>query len=226
MTAPLPALTSVFASSGEASLALESSTAVQGLIIANTEGANDNELLKPASVDSLHFLIHPLFVSDPLDGSGEIADARQLKSLYLEKARFIPQNGLLFMFSHMREGDECREEWYMRIYDSMVTGLSEILGNRFFMRDDSEVFNELRVAGSLSSELRRRGFRLGSDMQSFAYGEVPEFCVADGTENLREGFDLQQPTILETQYSSWMTPYDGKSPDVEADLKRRGILLR
>lgn len=183
------------------------------------------------TISSLHFLVHPLFVSDPVetddsDRNQGYAEASALTGLYLEKARSLPENGVLFLFSHLNPVNlHHPSSGYRTLYRGFLNSLHSILGERLFLRDDRDVFDDLSAAGSLNAELKRRGFRLSERTRAFAYGEVPELCVADAAENLREGFDLQDPVLIETRYSSWKSPYRGEYPRLEEELRERGLVL-
>jgi hypothetical protein len=185
-----------------------------------------------APVASLHFLVHPLFVSDPAETDGWDADqdyktGEALRDLYLEKARSLPETGVLFLFSHLDPVRVAHDyPAYRALYRGFLHSLKVVLGDRLFLRSDAGVFDDLKVAGSLNAEMRRRGFKLDSNPSPFAYGEVPELCVADAAENLREGFDLEKEVVIETRYSSWQAPYGGEYPKMEEELRERGLRLK
>lgn len=187
----------------------------------------------PRMIESLHFLVHPLFLADPNDmdkGEREMrwTEGNELAGLYLEKARALPENGLMFLFSHVWNTNSYRaNEPYIVHYVGLLKGLEDVLGDRLFIKDDNGLLEgDLSVAATLNKALRRRGFQLVKDPQAFACGEVADVCVARAAESLSEGFDLKKQVIVEGRYTNYQESYSGGSPGLENQFRKRGLILR
>jgi hypothetical protein len=182
------------------------------------------------SLGSLHFLVHPLFVSHPEQTAGEDArngypQARKLTGLYLDRARSLHRDAALFLFSHLKDDGLPEDPVYLGHYRNLVRGLQTTLGDRFFFKTDEGIFEDPNVADSLCDDLEDRGFRMGRNLRTYAYGETTEICVADAAQNLKESFHLKRRTTILTRYTDWARRYHRNCPQIQETLRRRGLKL-
>jgi hypothetical protein len=145
---------------------------------------------KPEKIDTIHFLIHPGFSTDPrvreLSPEEDLWAYKPLLSKYVESASRMNPQEIMMAFLHA-SSTELREDVALeKPYTQTLHELKNVLGDRFIaLSSDFDIFNSHGAIRTSIKIARGRGFLIHPrTTNTVGYGETPLVCVIDGAENL------------------------------------------
>jgi hypothetical protein len=175
------------------------------------------------AVSRIHFLIHPMYIADPVRpeplSEHEVnyfaVEARYLGLEYQSRARNAGPDELILAFSHLTRGElDRRSDPYAAFVCKYWRDFQDLIGPRLFLTyGEHDIFDNYKVGAQLQAEARRRGFRIHLGTESVGYGETLLTCVARASANLREAFDLRRRTTIELGLTDAAFWWDGAEED-------------
>ncbi len=157
----------------------------------------------PVRVSRINFLIHPGYLTDPDKVDLQAMDSftrvkyRLLLGKYVEKAKGMRNDELLFVFTHataeVLEEDINENKDYART----LLEMQKILGSRMLViPHDIDVTYSPRAINPVLEEAKRRGFKITKDVETNAFGETLGSCVPYITDNLNSRAGFTKKTII------------------------------
>ncbi len=192
--------------------------------------SNINLQSKP-NIQKIHFLIHPGFLSrevplmpenDPTRNpyKARMAEYETLLDKYLEKAKKLNPNELMFAFAHTEQPQLIEDAKEGKRYISVLRELKNILGRRLVvLSGNHDVVFDDNVFNTAKEIAEARGFYFDKDVFTEAYGEMLNICVERGTERLNTNGELNKKTLIRTDLTD--TPVYGELDRIKEDMLNR-----
>jgi len=136
----------------------------------------------------------------------------ELLDKYLEKARTLTHDQLMFIFLHGRQEDFEIDKELGKKYPGKIEALTTILRKRVIVisgdwgifDDDCDMYDDLLPGVEETAEEMRRlaqanGFTYSSDVPSEAFGEIIQACVRCGANALNRANGFSKKTRIQTK---------------------------
>lgn len=200
------------------------------------EGAG-RETQEKKRVSKMHFLIHPAFTEE--------GSRRTQYSKYFDEARTYNEDELLVVFAPITYQKQFRQQYetskaanhplaYSAKWPAVARELKNILGPRLVVIGDPHDSDwkggilHLDTAPQSWDKVKRileaRGYTLGKDMETEAYGEYLNSCVAIGASNLNRAADLNKKTTVRSDLTITAKKgpnYEDMSKDITNRLEKK-----
>jgi hypothetical protein len=183
---------------------------------------------KTEEIKKIYFLIHPGFSMDsrswemysPKDREAGIRKYKALPESYLEKAKGMDRDELMFAFAHqdrngMKSGAK-EEQAYMEILGE----IKKIIGRRLIVLSNQlDVTSDTRAFEAAKRIANSRGFNFNRDVFTEAFGEYLVCCVSKGADTLNRSGRLNHKTKINTNLTE--ARVDNYGPETIGDLRNR-----
>lgn len=158
----------------------------------------------PVSINRIHFLIHPGFITDPrimleVSTPEEIDANKSILGKYLEYTKKMRNDELMFVFLHTSPQELRKDFIEGKDYTKTLNEMKEMLGKRLIaLSNKLDIFDKPDAIKTALDIAKRRGFNIDpSSVETIAYGETSLVCVPNGAENLNEaGGFVKKTTII------------------------------
>jgi hypothetical protein len=191
--------------------------------------------MTPTTIEKIHLLVHPGYVIKRHNIQEAIAQIpgnpfTALMDKYRGKASSLGAAELMVLFAprfrktfvkEVRAGTEA--------YVQLIHDIKTILGDRLIVLADSDehtegaVFEENKdhIWQKIKKIAEGRGFTIGDNLTSEAYGEHMNSCVAAVADNMNAAMELAEPTEIIADLTDYSI-YQGTKAYEDIDEVRRG----
>ncbi len=170
-------------------------------------------------VSKLYLLVHPgitvksdNYLTPGHPDKEDIKNFQVLKDRYIEKAKQIGDSDLLVVFGAFEPDEIPQGSTEGALYADCLKALEKILGDRMILIEGNiDPFTDSYAYEEVEFIADERGFQIGPDTETEAFGESAAVCVNDCAQNFNATGKLRKRTVIDLD----LTDLYGETPDSE-----------